>query len=105
MKRLLLPVAGLALVALGWRLSSDGAGWGAAYAALVATAFAYAARVEMGKTDLPGRIWLFSRRNAILGMLSFALLGAWSPGIVALSIYACASFFYVQQARHRFQPS
>ena len=99
MRRLLWPTAGLALLALGWWLSRHGGGWGAAYAALVAAAFAEAARIERGKTELPGQIWLFSRRNAILAAVPFALLGAWTSAIVALSLYAAASFFFVQYVK------
>jgi hypothetical protein len=104
MRRLLWPMAGLALFALGWWLSGHGAGWGAAYAALVAAAFAEAGRIERQKTEFPGQIWLFSRRNAILGAVPFALLGAWTSAIVALSLYAAASFFFVQYVRHRLLP-
>ena len=105
MRRLLWPTAALALLALGWWLSRSGGGWGAAYAALVAAAFAEAARIERGKTDLPGQIWLFSRRNAILAAVPFALFGAWTTAIVALSLYAGASFFFIQFAKHRVQAS
>lgn len=105
MRRLLWPTAGLALLALGWWLSRNGGGWGPVYAALVAAAFAEAARIERGKTELPGQVWLFSRRNAILGAVPFALFGAWTTALVALSLYAAASFFYVQFVRHRVQPS
>ena len=105
MRRLLWPTAGLALIALGWWLSRNGGGWGSVYAALVAAAFAEAARIEQGKTELPGQVWLFSRRNAILGAVPFALVGAWTTALVALSLYAAASFFYVQFVRHRVQPS
>ena len=105
MRRMLWPAAGLALLALGWRLSSDGAGWGAVYSAVVVAAFAEAARVELGRTEIPGRMWLFSRRNAILGMLPLATFGAWTQGLVALSLYAAASFFFVQHAKHRFNAS
>ncbi|HYI42112.1 MAG TPA: hypothetical protein VD768_00610 [Sphingomicrobium sp.] len=105
MRRLLWPVAGLALLALGWWLSREGAGWGALYAALVAAAFAEAARIERGKTELPGQVWLFSRRNAILGSVPFAVFGAWTAAIVALSFYAAASFFFVQFVKHRIRPS
>ena len=105
MRRLLWPTAGLALLALGWWLSGHGAGWGALYAALVAAAFAEAVRIERGKTELPGQIWLFSRRNAILATVPFALFGAWTTAIVALSLYAAGSFFFVQFVNHRVQPS
>jgi CheY-like chemotaxis protein len=105
MRRLLWPTAGLALLALGWWISRNGGGWGAFYAALVTAAFAEAARIERGNTELPGQIWLFSRRNAILGAVPFALFGAWTTAIVGLSLYAAASFFFAQYAKHRIQPS
>lgn len=105
MRRLLWPMAGLALLTLGAWLSGHGGGWGALYAAAVAAAFAQAARTERGKTELPGQIWLFSRRNAILSAVPFALFGAWTLGIVAVSLYAAASFFFVQFVKHRVQPS
>lgn len=105
MRRLLWPSAGLALVALGWWLSASGAGWGAGYSALVAAGFAEAARIERGNIELPGQIWLFSRRNAIFAALPFALLGQWTAAILFLSVYAAASFFFVQYAIHRVSPS
>ena len=90
MRRLLWPSAGLALLALGWWLSGHGAGWGAFYAALVTGAFAEAARIERSNIAIPGQIWLFSRRNAILGAVPFALFGAWTaaldPAIVPLNM-------------------
>jgi len=105
MRRLLWPAAGLALLALGWWLSRHGGGWGAFYASAVALAFAEAARIERPKTEVPGQIWLFSRRNAILAAVPFALFGAWTAAIVATSVYAAASFFFVQYLNHRLQPS
>lgn len=104
-RRLLWPAAGLALLALGWWISRHGGGWGGFYAAVAAAAFAEAARIERGKTELPGEIWLFSRRNAILAAVPFALLGAWTPALVALSFYAGASFFLAQYVHHRLKPS
>ena len=75
------------------------------FAAMVTVAFAEAARIERGKTEIPGGIWLFSRRNAIFALLPFAALGAWTTGIVALSLYAAVSFFLVQYVAHRLRPS
>jgi hypothetical protein len=100
-RRLLWPVSGAALLALGWWESRHGAGWGAFFAALTAAALAEAARVERGSLGLPGEIWLLSRRNAILAALPFAAFGAWTSYIVALSFYAGASFFVVQHVNHR----
>ena len=100
-KRLLWPAAGAALLALGWWQSGHGAGWGALLAAGAAAAFAEAARIEREKLELPGEIWLISRRNAILAALPFAAFGAWTGYLVALAIYAGASFFVVQHVNHR----
>ena len=100
-RRLLWPAAGLAILALGWRLTTHGSGWGAIVTALVVLAFAEAARVERGRSEVPGQLWLFSRRNAILGLVPFALAGAWTTGLAALALYATASFFFVQNWHHR----
>ncbi|HUE78113.1 MAG TPA: hypothetical protein VMN38_00585 [Sphingomicrobium sp.] len=100
-RRLLRPTAGLALLALGWRLTVHGSGWGALVTALVAAAFAEAARIERGYREVPGEVWLFSRRNAIIAAIPFALAGAWALCLVALAIYAAVSFFYVQHWHHR----
>lgn len=98
-QRLLWPAAGVALLALGW-WDAHASGWGSMLAALVACAFAEAARVERGTADFPGGMWLFSRRNAILAAVPFAMFGAWTAVLAGLSLYAAASFFYVQQGRH-----
>ena len=100
-RRLLWPAAGVALLALGWWQSGHGGGWGAMFAALTAAAFAEAARIERGRLEMPGGLWLLSRRNAILASIPFALAGAWTAGIVALALYAAASFFLVQHVNHR----
>jgi hypothetical protein len=100
-RRLLWPAAGLALLALGWRMTVHGTGWGALATALAVLAFAEAARVERGHAEIPGQIWLFSRRNAILALVPFAIAGAWTAGIAALALYASASFFFVQNWHHR----
>jgi hypothetical protein len=100
-KRLLWPAAGLALIALGWWQSGHGSGWGALAAALTGAAFAEAARVEREKLEFTGEIWLLSRRNAIIAALPFAAFGAWTAYLVALALYAGASFFVVQHVNHR----
>lgn len=102
-RRLLWPAGGLALVALGWRLATDGSGWGALVTTFAAVAFAQATRIERGAAEMPGEPWLFSRRNAILMMLPFALAGGWTAGVVAVAIYAALSFFFVQHVRHGFE--
>lgn len=99
-RRLLWPAAGLALVGLGLWVMRGGGGWGALFAAATACAFAEAARIERGEGDVPGRLWLFSRRNAILLGLPFALAGAWLGYIATLAVYAAGSFFFAQHVRH-----
>jgi hypothetical protein len=99
--RLLWPAAGLPLAALGWRLALNGTGWGAVATAFGIIAFAEAARIELGNGELPGQVWLFSRRNAILAAVPFAIAGAWAFYLVALALYAGGSFFYVQHWHHR----
>jgi len=100
-RRLLWPAGGLALAALGWRLALHGSGWGAMVTALAALAFAQAARIERGHDEVPGQVWLFSRRNAILAAVPFAVVGAWTLCLAALALYATASFFIVQHWHHR----
>jgi hypothetical protein len=100
-RRMLWPAAGLALLALGWQLSGHGAGWGALAMALAAIAFAEAARIERGQAEIPGELWLFSRRNAILAMVPFGIAGGWTLGLIALALYATVSFFFVQNWHHR----
>lgn len=99
-RRLLWPAAGLALVALGWRLTGHGPGWSALVLALAAAAFAEAGRIERGGRDVPGAIWLFSRRNAIILAIPFAIAGAWTLCLAVLALYAAASFFLVQHWHH-----
>ena len=100
-RRLLWPAAALALLALGWWESRHGAGWGAFFAALTAVAFAEAARIERGSLEIPGRQWLFSRRNAILIGLPFAIFGYWTSYLAFVATYAAVSFFYTQHVHHR----
>ena len=88
-------------MALGWRMTGHGMGWGALATVLAGLAFAEAARIERGRADIPGALWLFSRRNAILAFVPFAIAGAWTVGLAALSLYATASFFFVQNWHHR----
>jgi MobA-like NTP transferase domain len=95
------PAAGLALLALGWWETRHGSGWGALVAAAAAAAFAEAARIEKTSVVPGGELWLFSRRSAIFLAIPFALAGAWNAYLVALLVYAAASFFLVQHVRHR----
>ncbi len=99
-RRLLWPAAGLALIALGWFEARHGSGWGAMMAALAASAFAEAGRVERRGRELPGGQWLFSRRNAIWLALPFAVAGWWSLFLALAAFYAATSFFIAQHFRH-----
>ncbi len=98
-RRALWPLAGLALVALGWWEWRNETGWGAMMTALAAAAFAHAMVLE--RTAPPGDwdLWLFSRRNAILLALPFALFGAWTAYLLVLLFYSATSFFLVQKLR------
>ena len=98
-QRALWPLAGLALIALGWWEWRNGPGWGAIVTALATAAFAHAAVLE--RTAPPGDwdLWLFSRRNAILLALPFALLGEWTAYLLAMLAYSATSFFLVQRLR------
>ena len=102
-KRALWPLAGLALLAIGWWQWGHGTGWGAMVTALSAAAFAQAAvleRAAKGEWDL----WLFSRRNATFLAVPFALFGAWTAFLLALLLYSAVSFFLLQRLR-RIVPS
>jgi hypothetical protein len=101
LRRLLWPAAGLALLALGWWSQRHDGDWGSTMAAVTALAFAQAGRVERQGADVPNDLWLFSRRNAILGAAPF-IIGGWIDALlIALSLYAAASFFFAQHWRHR----
>ena len=102
-RRLLWPAAALAVLALGWWESRHGAGWGAFFAAATAVAFAEAGRIERGSLEIPGRHWLFSRRNAVLIGLPFAILGYWTFYLAFVATYAAVSFFYTQHIHHRLE--
>ncbi|QDP20319.1 hypothetical protein [Sphingomonas xanthus] len=102
-RRLLWPLTGLALLALGWFETRNGSGWGAVMAALSAAAFAEAGRVERIGKPVPGDQWLFSARTAIWLAVPFGLLGWWSGYIATLAAYAAASFFIAQHYRHGVQ--
>jgi hypothetical protein len=93
------PAAGIALLALGWWEFRHGTGWGSLVAAAAAGAFAEAARIE--RSSMPtSDIWLFSRRTAIFAAIPFALAGSWTAYLLAMLVYAGASFFIVQHVRH-----
>ncbi len=100
-RRLLWPLAGVALVALGWWQYAHGSGWGALFSALTAATLAQAARIERERIEIPGEVWLLSRRNAILAAIPFAAFGAWTLYLVVLAAYAAVSFFVAQHVNHR----
>ena len=94
------PAAGLALLALGWWETRHGSGWGSLVAAITAAAFAEAARIERSSIAAGGDIWLFSRRNAIIAAIPFALAGAWTAYLLTMLTYASVSFYIIQRVRH-----
>jgi hypothetical protein len=98
-RRALWPLAGLAMLALGWWEWRNATGWGAVITALTTIAFAQATVLE--RTAPPGEwdLWLFSRRNAILLGFPFALFGAWTAYLLVLLAYSATSFFLVQKLR------
>lgn len=100
MRFALWPAAGLALLAIGWWEARHGTGWGALLGGAAGAAFAEAARIEQAPAGA-GDPWLFSRRSAILAAVPFALAGAWTSYLVAIAVYAAASFFIIQHVRHR----
>ena len=99
-RRLLWPAGGLAMLALGWFEARHGSGWGAMMAALAATAFGEAGRIERNGRRPPAIEWHFARRNAIWLALPFAVGGWWNSYLAVVAIYAATSFFIVQHFRH-----
>lgn len=99
-RRALWPATGLALLALGWWESGDRDNWAPLIAAVSAGAFAEAARIERAAFPAGADLWLFSRRGAIVSAIPFAIFGAWTFYLVVLWLYAAASFYIVQRARH-----
>src|SRR5436305_3801653 len=94
------PASGLALLAIGLWEMRHGTGWGALVTAAAACGFAEAARVEKGAMPPGGDLWLFSRRNAIVLAIPFAVGGVWTAYLLGLLGYAAISFFIVQRVRH-----
>ncbi len=101
---LLWPAAGIALLALGVWEWGHGTGWGAVMAAVAAAAFAQAARTEAGMGGEIWDVWLFSRRNAILAAIPFAVFGAWTLYLITMFVYAAGSFFALQHLRRQSPP-
>lgn len=99
-RRALWPSAGLAALALAWWESRHGADWAPLIAGIAACGFAEAARIEQSAIGAGAEAWLFSRRGAIFSAIPFAIFGAWTAFLVVLWLYAMASFFIVQHARH-----
>jgi hypothetical protein len=98
-RRLLWPAAGLAVATLGFWEMGHNTGWGALVTALASAAFAEATRLEAKLDPRDTDIWLFSRRNAILLAIPFAIGRAWTSYLIALLVYAGVSFFLVQHVR------
>jgi hypothetical protein len=95
------PLAGIALLAIGWWETRHGTGWGALVTAVAAAAFAEAARIEKAPMPADSELWLFSRRSAIFLAIPFALAGSWTSYLIGLALYAAISFFIVQHVRHQ----
>lgn len=89
-----------ALLALTQGLVSQ-VGWGAwLIAGLITLAMAALVGEQRILKRLPGGlapIWIASLDGLIWVMLPFALIGKWLPGLIALALYALASFFVVQR--------
>lgn len=99
-RKVLEPAAGLSLIALAWWEMTQNHGWGTLLSAAATVAFAEAMRIEKSGFPADSGMWLFSRRSAIFASIPFALLGAWTPYLVAIAVYAATSFFIVQHVRH-----
>jgi len=95
------PLAGIALLAIGWWETRHGTGWGALVTAVAAAAFGEAARIEKAPMPADSELWLFSRRSAIFLAIPFALAGSWTSYLIGLALYAAISFFIVQHVRHQ----
>jgi hypothetical protein len=95
------PAAGVALLAIGLWEMRHGTGWGALVTAAAACGFAEAMRIEKAPMPAGGELWLFSRRNAILLAIPFAIGGVWTAYLLGIFAYAAISFFIVQRVRHQ----
>jgi hypothetical protein len=94
------PASGLALLAIGLREMRHESGWGALVTAAAAGGFAEAMRIEKAGMPSGGDLWLFSRRNAMMLAIPFAIAGIWPAYLLAVLAYAVISFFIVQRVRH-----
>ncbi|HVM22243.1 MAG TPA: NTP transferase domain-containing protein [Sphingomicrobium sp.] len=99
-RRALWPLAGIALLSLGWWEWQHNSGWGAMVTALSTVVFAEAARIEQASMPGGNEQWLFSRRNAIFAAVPFALAGSWTAYLLAMLAYAALSFLLLQRVRH-----
>ena len=97
----LLPAfSAAALLALGYALSLFN-GWGCLVLAVTILAFQGALWLEIVDREIEGKIFLAERKGMIWLMLPFAITGNWVPGLLALALYACGSFFWAQRQVHR----
>ena len=93
-------VAGMALAALGYRLS-DPLGWGCIALAATIVTFMVALYAETEGEEIRGGHWLAEPKGMAWLMLPFALLGSWVTGLGALAAFAAGSFFWAQRQIHR----
>lgn len=99
LSRLMPPVAGAALLALGYALWPVH-GWGTVVLALSAIAFVLALDGEGPRRGLPSTLFLADPKGMAWLMLPFAATGQWVAGLGALALYAAGSFFWVQRGSH-----
>ena len=76
-------------------------GWGCVALAAATVAFAVARQTETEGREIAGGIWLAERKGLAWLLLPFAVTGFWATGLVALAVYAGASFFWAQRQVHR----
>jgi hypothetical protein len=97
----LLPaVSAAAFLCLAHTLA-ESIGWGCLILAATTLAFLGALRIEIGDRDISGSVFLADRKGMIWVMMPFALTGSWLGGLLALTLYAGASFFWAQHQIHR----
>ena len=58
-------------------------------------------RIEKAAMPPGGDLWLFSRRNAIMLAIPFAIGGVWTAYLLVVLAFAAISFFIVQRVRHQ----
>lgn len=94
--------AGIALVALGYSLSTLH-GWGMILLATLAVAFLLALRTETASRRPPSEALLANLPSLVVAMVPFAISGWWAAGVAFLAAYAAASFFWAQYNLHKGQ--